>query len=171
MNIFFLDSDPKLCAQAHCDKHVVKMILEYAQLMSTTHRVLDPPSELHKSMYKATHKNHPSRLWVEESEANYKWLHDLWFWTCKEYWWRYDKIHKTWEKLYNKLSHVPLNIPKGSFTPPPKCMPDELRIDTGNLIEDTVQSYKNFYIKEKSSFAKWGGPEGKMRQPPNWFLK
>ena len=103
MNIFFLDEDSKMCAQAHCDKHVVKMILEYAQMMSTAHRVLDPPSELIEPMYKPTHKNHPAAVWVRESDANYKWLYDLWFWLAKEYWWRYDKMHKTWEKLYNKI--------------------------------------------------------------------
>ena len=56
MNIFFLDEDPRICAQAHCDKHVIKMILEYAQMMSTAHRELAPPSNLMKSMYKITHK-------------------------------------------------------------------------------------------------------------------
>ena len=41
MNIFYLDNDPIKSAELHCDKHVVKMIIEYAQLMSTAHRVLD----------------------------------------------------------------------------------------------------------------------------------
>jgi hypothetical protein len=41
MNIFVLDQDPKLAAQAHLDKHVVKMIIEYAQLLSTAHRLRD----------------------------------------------------------------------------------------------------------------------------------
>ena len=41
MNIFYLDRHPKICAEYHCDKHTVKMIIEYAQLMSTAHRVLD----------------------------------------------------------------------------------------------------------------------------------
>ena len=123
MNIFFLDEDAKLCAQAHCDKDVIKMILEYAKIMSTAHRVLDPPSDLIEPMYKILHKNHPVAKWVRESKENYQWTYDLWFWLCKEYWWRYDKIHKTWEKLYNKLSHTPLNIPSGSFTSPALCMP------------------------------------------------
>ena len=169
MNIFFLDEDSKMCAQAHCDKHVVKMIIEYAQMMSTAHRVLDPPSELIEPMYKPTHKNHPAAVWVRESDANYKWTHDLWFWLCKEYWWRYDKIHKTWEKLYNKLSHVPLNIPSGNFTAPPIIVPDQYKINTGSITEDVVQSYRKFYIEDRSRFAKWGGNVENMRQPPNWF--
>ena len=169
MNIFFLDEDAKLCAQAHCDKHVIKMILEYAQIMSTTHRVLDPPSELIEPMYKLTHKNHPAAVWVRESDANYQWTYDLWFWLCKEYWWRYDKIHKTWEKLYNKLSHTPLSIPSGGTTPPPLCMPDEYKIDTGNPVQDTIESYRKYYLEDKSSFAKWGGLVENMRQPPDWW--
>ena len=39
MNIFVLDNDPKKCAEAHCNKHVVKMILEHAQLMCTAHHL------------------------------------------------------------------------------------------------------------------------------------
>ena len=79
MNIFYLDKDPKTCAEMHCDKHVVKMIIEYAQLMSTAHRVLDgdpyvsqtlggrriqrwkhPIAKMEKTLYKASHVKHPS---------------------------------------------------------------------------------------------------------------
>jgi hypothetical protein len=41
INIFVLDTDPKTAAQAHCNSHVLKMILEYGQLLSSAHRVLD----------------------------------------------------------------------------------------------------------------------------------
>ena len=41
MNLFYLDTRPEKCATLHCDKHVVKMIIEYAQLMSTAHRMID----------------------------------------------------------------------------------------------------------------------------------
>ena len=41
MNIFFLHRDPEQAAKEHVDKHVVKMIVEYAQLLSTAHRMLD----------------------------------------------------------------------------------------------------------------------------------
>ena len=169
MNIYFLDEDPKLCAQAHCDKDVIKMILEYAKIMSTAHRVLDPPSDLIEPMYKILHKNHPVAKWVRESKENYQWTYDLWFWIAKEYWWRYDKIHKTWEKLYNKLSHSPLSILNGSFTPPPLSIPEEYKIETGNSLQDTIESYRKYYIEDKSSFAKWGGSVENMRQPPEWW--
>ena len=41
MNIFVLDNDPVIAAQTQCDKHVVKMIVESAQMLSTAHRLLD----------------------------------------------------------------------------------------------------------------------------------
>ena len=53
MNIFYLDKRPDDCAEMHADKHCVKMILEYAQMLSTAHRVLDENSS--DLLYKATH--------------------------------------------------------------------------------------------------------------------
>jgi hypothetical protein len=35
MNIFVLSRCPRAAARLHCDKHVVKMILETAQLLYT----------------------------------------------------------------------------------------------------------------------------------------
>jgi hypothetical protein len=49
MNVFFLHQDPVISAQQHCDKHVVKMIIEYAQMLSTNHRYLDGEMYLEKS--------------------------------------------------------------------------------------------------------------------------
>jgi len=56
MNIFLLDLDPEKCAQAHGDKHVVKMLLEACQLLYTAHWVIFYP---HILEYKA-----PSKLAV-----------------------------------------------------------------------------------------------------------
>jgi len=165
MNVFYLDEDTKLCAQAHCYKHVVKMILEYAQIMSTAHRVLDEPSDLIECMYKITHKNHPSSKWLRESSGNYKWMYEMWHYLNKEYWWRYDRQHKSWTALYNKLSHVPLNIPEEKFSRPPQCMPEYLQR------KDTIEAYRDYYIQKKSSFAKWGGAAKNNRLPPHWYVK
>lgn len=41
INIFYLDKNPTKAAEYHVDKHVVKMIQETAQLLSTAHRLLD----------------------------------------------------------------------------------------------------------------------------------
>ena len=67
MNIFYLSPDPAICAQYHVDKHAVKMILEYSQLLSTAHHVLDPDTDLAPYIYKPTHKNHPSAVWARAS--------------------------------------------------------------------------------------------------------
>ena len=103
MNIFYLHSDPQLCAEMHCDKHVCKMIVEYAQLLSTAHRVLDgemyiddssgrkikrwkhPDYNFEANLYKASFVNHPSAVWVRESPWNYNWLEVLWYSLCDEY--------------------------------------------------------------------------------------
>lgn len=41
MNIFYLERDPKIAAEFHCDKHVVKMIVESAQMLSSAHWMTD----------------------------------------------------------------------------------------------------------------------------------
>jgi len=41
MNIFYLDKDPIKAAEMSCDKHVCKMIIESAQMLSTAHRIID----------------------------------------------------------------------------------------------------------------------------------
>ena len=162
MNIFYLDSHPKVAAQMMCDKHVVKMILESAQMLSTTHRVLDGDTYADMmGLYKIAHKNHPSTKWVRESPTNYAWLYNHMLALMQEYTFRYDKHHAT-ERLIEPLRKPPIvlleTLQKG-FTPPPQCMPDHCKND------DTVQAYKNYYISEKSDFAKW-----KNGTIPDWFL-
>ena len=115
MNIFYLDADVTECAKAHNDKHTVKMIVEYAQLMSTAHRMLDGelyydkskngrkvaryklPDHREEHMYKACHFNHPSAVWTRQSNNNYNWLYCLWVELCKEYTYRYGKKHASAE--------------------------------------------------------------------------
>ena len=119
MNIFFLDPDPDTCAQLHCDKHNVKMILEYAQLLSTAHHVLDgddaPPG-----IYKVTHRNHPSAVWVRESMQHYRWLHKLLDACCLDYTRRYQRTHKVEKSgLLFTLAPAPRNLDNHGWTDPP----------------------------------------------------
>ena len=186
MNIFYLDSDPKTCAQMHCDKHVVKMIIEYAQLLSTAHRVIDGEEYTDKtangrnikrwrlndtreqSLYKATHINHPSAIWCRENIQNYNWLYQLFHELCHEYTYRYGKVHAC-AKLLDELRSPPVNIKFGDFFAPTPAMPGELKVVAKNPIVgrkyDVLASYKNYYIQEKASFAKW-----KNRNTPEWFV-
>ena len=160
MNIFFLDKDPIIAAQLMCDKHVVKMILESAQMLSTAHRVLDGDDRANETgLYKMAHKNHPSTIWVRASSENYRWLWKHMDALMNEYTHRYGKHHAT-ERLRNILFYPPLNIDrKTPFTDPPQCMPDTCKK------EDIVLAYQNYYILEKSDFARWT-----KREIPAWFL-
>ena len=158
MNIFYLDRDPVVAAQMQCDKHVVKMILESAQMLCTAHRVLDGDSYADLiGMYKMAHKNHPSTIWVRTCDENYEWLWNHMDALMKEYTYRYGKHHAT-ERLIHTLWQYPYNIPVGDFTSPPQCMPDYCKGD------DTVSAYQTYYIEEKSYFATW-----KNRETPEWF--
>lgn len=177
MNIFYLDSDPKICAEQHCDKHVVKMIVETAQLLSTAHRLLDGQVSVimhndrrkklwHLSgerdqLYAASHVNHPSALWLRSSEGNYLFLYKLFSHLCDEYTFRYAKKHATCLKLKHLLKVPPKNIPKGPFTEPPPCMPTEFKIEN-----DVIASYRNLYVHSKARFARWTN-----RRPPSWFIQ
>ena len=163
MNIFYLDRDPDIAAQMMCDKHVVKMILESAQMLSTTHRVLDGDEYADRvGLYKMAHKNHPSTIWTRSSGMNYLWLYEHMRALMDEYTYRYDKHHAT-ERLNGPLFEPPNNIHwnrRGgtSFSDPPQCMPDYCKSD------NTVSAYQNYYILEKSDFATW-----KRRDKPEWF--
>ena len=156
MNIFYLDRDPVVAAKMHCDKHVVKMILESAQMLSTAHRVLDGDEYAdERGLYKMAHKNHPSTIWVRTSTDNYMWLNRLFGALCKEYTYRYGKHHAS-ERLLVPLAKAPNGLDFNGFTDPPQCMPELCKG------EDTVLAYQNYYIIEKSNLLKWtkrSGPE------------
>ena len=177
MNIFYLDTDPHKAAKMHHDKHVVKMILETAQLLSTAHRVLDGEqyTELSKNnrrikrwklksetqeniLYKATHINHPSNVWARASKDNYIWLYEMFIALCKEYTHRYGKVHATQTKLEKYLKAVPTNIPNVGLTKMPQAMPDKYRQD------DSVQAYRAYYINEKKNQSKYTNAE-----MPEWL--
>ena len=157
MNIFMLDQSPYYAASYHCDKHVVKMILEYAQLLSTAHRVLDDIDD-DPVLYRKTHVNHPSGVWVRESLANYNWLYDLFAECCKEYTRRYNKTHLTETKLLDRLSFAPKNIPDIGMTPLRLAMPDEFKR------EDPVQAYRDYYRSAKADIAVWA-----HSKEPKWW--
>ena len=152
MNIFCLDKDPVKAAQMMCDKHIVKMILESAQLMCTAHRELDVSNtimpEYDNLLYKSTHKNHPSAIWVRESAYNYRWLYLHWVAMNDEYKLRYNKKvnHKSFDRLNEFLKNPPNNAPLNKIgTLPTPAMPNECKIPG-----DVVESYRNYYIKVKN---------------------
>jgi hypothetical protein len=158
MNIFLLSTDPREAAEAHCDKHVVKMILETAQLLYCSHWVLDPDN-LPACAYKKTHPNHPCAIWVRESVENYRWLSDLGIWLCREYTFRYGKQHKT-EAHINWLSDNFPPLPAIAMTPFRMAMPDEFKDP------DPVVAYKQYYLGAKARMLIYS-----KRTPPPFVEK
>ena len=188
MNIFYLDKDPKVCAQMHVDKHCIKMILEYAQLLSTAHRILDGtvsiglgktgrkqtryvlPDDRESVLYSATHLNHPSAVWCRQSAMNYHWLYTLLVECCKEYTYRYGKIHKCESSgLVNRLQTTPTNINvTKDFTEPTPAMPEDVKVPG-----DSINSYRRYYVMNKEHLWSWSGKIN-SRERPKWlseFLK
>ena len=147
MNIFHLDKNPKICAEYHCDKHVVKMILETAQMLSTAYRKKFGDND---DLYKTAYPKHPMTIWVGDSGDNFFWSVQLLDQLLYQYTVRYKKVHKT-IKISNLLhsKHKLWHTWKTEFTRPPLCMPDEYKCD------DYIQSYRNYYIGDKKRFARY----------------
>ena len=171
MNIFVLDRNPVIAAQMQCDKHVVKMILESFQMLSTAHRVLDGEvvnqsrkywllnDRREDVLYKPSHVNHPCNQWVRESSDNYRWLYNHAIALSKEYTYRYGKNHKSYEKLSNITEMLPKNIPTKEMTD------FALAMDSDYVDDDPVVSYRNYYFSKRSKFSMvWTG-----RQQPEWY--
>ena len=157
MNIFFLDRDPQKCAQDHCDQHCSKMIIEYAQLLSTAHRVAG--SMWADDVYKIAHLNHPSTIWARSSHDHYSWLHLLWRELNNEFKKRRGKEHASWTKLGHILCYHP-DLGADGWVDPPQCMPDEYKGD------DTIDAYRRFYRQDKVRFATWKWKNSVM---PDWW--
>ena len=150
MNIFFLDPLPEVAAKHHCDQHCSKMMIEYAQLMSTAHRLTGSPWA--EQCYKTAHKNHPSTIWTRESKDNYKWLYELWSSLAREFRQRRGKDHGSWTKLKDILANVPPALPERLLMDPPQCMPDEYKQSS------CTKAYRAYYRGDKARFAKWEWP-------------
>ena len=175
MNIFVLDKSPIISAQMQCDKHIVKMPLETAQMLcSVWHRYgqgMNVP-------YKEAHKNHPCTLWAGDDARHYDWLWQHGMELCFEYTRRYNKIHKCQQVImdiretdWGTLQYKPMEI-----TPHPQCMPDKYKCirEGGYLTEqmssqyggnDTVLAYRKYYVNDKKDIAKWE----KSRPMPDWY--
>ncbi|MGV8130627.1 MAG: pyrimidine dimer DNA glycosylase/endonuclease V [Candidatus Pacearchaeota archaeon] len=163
MNIFYLDSNATVAPKYLCDKHVVKMVVESAQILSTVVQLkkLQPmPAEC----YAVTHAHHPCVLWAGKSIDNFQWLTTYALNLALEYTFRYNKAHKS----STLLMHIAWLLetswlysatwPEVGFTEPPQCMPDKYKGP------DTVEAYRAYYKGEKARFAKWAHSE-----EPEWW--
>lgn len=182
MNIFVVDENPTIAANQLCDKHVVKMVTESAQMLSTAHRLLDGEMYLDKTangrsikrwrlpdkrediLMKACHTGHPCTVWTMASDENYNWHVQHYMGLVHEYNHRYNKTHGAWfnKNIGSYLLKAPNNIPEGPLTPFAIAMSHYPECIVPN---DPIQSYRNYYNVAKTSFAKWT-----KREQPNWYL-
>jgi|TARA_R110002051_G_scaffold1313_2_gene7307 hypothetical protein len=150
MNIFYLDSDPVKAAQVQYNKHVVKMILESAQMLCTAHHHYAELLAQDNSYipYKKAHYNHPSTIWCRQNMKQYFWLYDHMIALGNEYTKRYKKTHLTIKKCAQILQHPPAGIPMATFEEPPQCMPEQYKVPGCS-----VTAYWNYYEREKHTVA------------------
>jgi len=160
MNIFLLDFDPQTAARFHCDKHVVKMILETAQLLYCAHWMIDA-SVLPSNAYRKTHPNHPCAVWARESLTNYNWLADLGLALCEEFVFRYGHAHKTQLHLEWLATHAPA-IPILGITELRQAMPDIYKRP------NAVEAYRTFYRENKMRLR--GIVRYSKRSPPAFLM-
>ena len=184
MNIFVLDDDPKKAAEYHCNKHVVKMIVESGQMLCTIHWlsllkdhnktitdfnkakdakafVVYNTDDSKLPPYSFTHYNHPCTVWASKNAGNYGWLDSLMRSLLDEYTLRYGKLHKCEDVWLWLHDNVPKNIDKSTkMTEHVQCMPDECKV-----IGNPVEAYRNYYKEYKRRFAKWEP----RSNTPIWF--
>lgn len=166
MNIFYTHTDPVLAAQSLPDRHIVKMPVETVQMLVSAlmrydckHGVLTKAGNVHRGGY----TNHPCTIWAGNTRANFLWLLQHGHALCREYTFRYGKVHFA----EGQLSVIDLLcdfIPDGKFTFPALAMPDRLQVN------DPVQSYRNCIqdkVNEKPGIFVWR----KGRSAPEWLIK
>ena len=163
MNIFYLDSDPVKAAQIQYNKHVVKMILESAQMLCTAHHHYAKLYDYKTFVpYKKAHYNHPSTIWTRGNRSQYLWLYNHMLALGEEYTKRYNKTHLTITKCKIPLMFIPKGMPDGFFTEPPQCMPDEYKVEGCS-----ITAYWNYYEQEKYLIA--GKTEQIITRPDELF--
>ncbi len=150
MNIFVLDLEPSKAAKFHADKHVIKLILETAQLLSTAVRLSGIDFG-----YRITHQNHPCSLWTRKTRANFEWLKELGIALCEEYTYRYGKIHASESIIRGAPNQI---ITAGPLTPFAQAMPEEYKNN------DPVAAYRNYYLAEKKNLLHYT-----KREKPEWI--
>ena len=143
MNIFYLDKCPDKAARLQYNKHVVKMILESAQMLCTAHHCYGDKYQVENVPYKQAHLNHPSTVWTRRSKSTYMWLYNHMMALGDEYTKRYGKTHLSITKCKDFLAIPPRHIQGDDWCQPPQAMPDEYKD------ECSIQAYWNYYIGEK----------------------
>lgn len=164
MNIFVLSGKPKTAAKMHCDKHLVKMIVELYQQMGSAlrrHGATDEQMPLTQggTPLKGGYRHHPCTIWCGDTRTNFKWAGTHANALCKEYTHRYNKIHFCQDPIHHMINMSNL-IPKGKRTKFIQAMPAEYK----NV--SAIKAYREYYLfdKKMSISMTWT-----KRKEPYWW--
>ena len=173
MNIFAVSHDPIKAAQMLCDKHIPKMIVECFQMLGSAvrrHGAQDAQMPLTSkgTPLKGGYHQHPATRFTGETRGNYCWVVQHALELCKEYTFRFGKVHACQSGIIHLATMIHL-IPEGDFTEFAQCMPDEYKRETSHqkCVNNAVIAYRNYYAGEKGGFAHWD----RGRKAPDWFTR
>jgi hypothetical protein len=165
VNFFYLDSNPQICAQYYCNKHVLKIPIEIAQILSKVHHELK--SDIN---YNLVYKNSlvvkntlGPYIWAIESHENYLWTCNLGIELINEYKLRYNKeSHKT-ESILLFLRNNPPKLPKIGITK----FRGTNKYDMFQYVsKDPIVCARYNYAEMKCNNDSWT-----KRNIPDWFKK
>lgn len=188
MNIFAIYRCPATAARHLVDSHVVKMVLESAQMLANcfSPELLareDCPRTKAGTVRKYAHYNHPCSKWVRASKNNMLWLceHALAM--------DVERIHRSNMKVQEQLqlkaegkpyskviaNSIPIThhcipfiewviVNLGSSTIPDVPLTEFAQAMPDEFkCDDSVQAYRNLYINGKKHLHKW------VRNKPDWI--
>jgi hypothetical protein len=185
IQIYFVDNDPKLAAQALVDEHIPTQIRNSAQILCNAHRVLDGiryclMDEREHIFYKARNLKDPWSIWCKESLENYFWIEEYLYDLLDEYKNRFKKPHKILSSKKQPvgmsyfLQSPPFNLKDGEWTNPPLTIPNcykslELEVFDGYSLQNIINSYRCFYILSAQYIRPF--EVGKHYNPPDWLKR
>ena len=165
MNIFILSACPIEAAKQQCDKHVVKMPVESAQMLASALRRhgatdIDMPFTSKGTPYQGGYPHHPCTVWAGETRNNFLWLCEHGIALSAEYTYRYNKLHAC-DKAIRHMTKFANLIPVGPRTSFVQAMPDQYKIHNA-----PIKAFRKYYLGDKSRFATWN----KGRDAPSWWV-
>ena len=164
MNRFIINHSPDLIARDLCDKHVVKMPLEEAQMLCTTVRLHAPEFAEEAGLYRVVHQKHPCTLWAGRTRDNYMYSLLMFKHMSDEYTHRYGKVHASM-RHYATLKEAAKYVPEGRTTFHPECFSEHTDLKTGE--KWPIESYRKFYMTKQHKFKMvWT-----KRPVPDWFVR
>ena len=144
MNICVTENCPKKCAWSLDNKRVQKMALESTQMLCAA---LNETAGFKVAPYKTTHKNHNCNIWARTSTENWHWLWQHGKELCKEYTFRYGKVHKC-EAVLDGLLQLPMTVPDGPLTPFANCAAHKGLGLSYKAVEPVTEAYR-LYLTER----------------------